>query len=101
MITQTQQTSYSSGSTSSLFKYMRLYRTTILQANLKCLSTLSSLQLKGSRKEKLDRALELQEEAATEIYNALDTYLKTVSRFLWDTNITQVINAYYLDQKKY
>jgi hypothetical protein len=59
------------------------------------------VQLKEVEKKNFDRALELQEEAATEVYNALDLYLRTISSVpVWDMpNITQVINAYYLDQK--
>jgi hypothetical protein len=37
------------------------------------------VQLKGRKKKNSDRALELQEEAATIVYDALDVYLKTVS----------------------
>jgi hypothetical protein len=59
------------------------------------------VQLKEVEKKNFDRALELQEEAATEVYNALDSYLKTVSNVpVWDMqNITQVIQAYYVDKK--
>jgi hypothetical protein len=59
------------------------------------------VQLKEVEKKNFDRALELQEEAATIVYDALDVYLKTVSSVpVWDMpNITQVIQAYYLDKK--
>ena len=59
------------------------------------------LQLKEVEKKNFDKALEQQEEAATEVYNALDSYLKIVSNVpIWDMqNITQVIQAYYLDKK--
>jgi hypothetical protein len=59
------------------------------------------IQLGQVEKKNFDRALEQQEEAATEVYNAIDLFTQTVSGVpVWDMpNITQVIKAYYLDPK--
>jgi hypothetical protein len=81
-----------------LFNYKRLQRTTILQVNLKCLSTLSST-IKGKRKN-FDRALQLQEEAATEYTRFRYLFKNSFKCSCMGQTSTQVINAYYLDQKK-
>lgn len=59
------------------------------------------LQLTEVEKKNFDKALELEEEAATITYNVVDQfYLKMSTIPVWDMqNINQIIDAYYIDSK--
>ena len=59
------------------------------------------IQLKEVERKNFDKALELEEEATTVIYDVVDDFYKQVSTIpIWDMqNITQIIDAYYKDQK--
>ena len=59
------------------------------------------IQLKEVERKNFDKALELEEEAATITYNVMDEFYKNISVIpIWDMqNIEQIIKAYYIDQK--
>ena len=59
------------------------------------------IQLKEVERKNFDKALELEEEATTVIYDVVDDFYKQVSTIpIWDMqNITQIIDAYYKDKK--
>jgi len=58
-------------------------------------------QLAEVEKKNFDKALELEEEAATITYNVVDQFYRQMANVpVWDMqNIGQIVDAYYTDQK--